>query len=266
MHDQQPCCGYLDLYSKWHDNSEVSFLRDASLENSLTWRVNFKTEVCSKATNPSSALQWIKESETAKSLDDFLTPKPFTDKNFPDMEELDLMMAAALKKCYDKQTHFRKKIRVEEQKAQKNDRFIRGDKIAYFMYDYFRTTGSYDEIQGLSGLFNIRLENDDIQDFDQRWDQALLSASDLPSNKIVESLYISKLQNSSQIQSIMALYNQEIIRGGGQRDKNRVTMCKRSYIEQAQRSKNFRIQNEITERGAVTEGKEQNSFTKRKTR
>ena len=22
-HDQQPCCGYLDLYSKWHDNSEV---------------------------------------------------------------------------------------------------------------------------------------------------------------------------------------------------------------------------------------------------
>ena len=85
------------------------------------------------------------------------------------------------------------------------------------MYDYFRTAGSYDEIQGLSGLFNIRLENDDIQDFDLRWEQALLSASDLPSNKIVESLYISKLQNSSQIQSIMALYNQEIIRGGRQR-------------------------------------------------
>ena len=37
-------------------------------------------------------------------------------------------------------------------------------------------------------------------------------------------------------------------------------------IEQAQKSKNFRLQNEITERGAVTKGKEQNSFTKRKTR
>ena len=37
------------------------------------------------------------------------------------------------------------------------------------------------------------------------------------------------------------------------------------HIEQAQRSKNFRIQSEITERAAETEGKVQNSFTKRKT-
>ena len=62
----------------------------------------------------------------------------------------------------------------------------------------------------------------------------------------------------------MALYNQEITRGGG-RDYYRLRMCVRLYIEQAQRSKNFWTQIEITERGAVTKGKEQNSFTKRKT-
>ena len=88
------------------------------------------------------------------------------------------MMAATLKKCCDKHTHFREKVRVEEQRAQKNDRILRGDRLVYLIYDYFRTTGSYDEIQGLSGLFNVRLENDDIQDFDLRWEQALLSASD----------------------------------------------------------------------------------------
>ena len=133
------------------------------------------------------------------------------------------------------------------------------------IYDYFRTTDSYHEIQGLSGLFNFRLENDDIQDFDLRWEQAL-SASDLPSDKILESLYFSKLQNSSQILTIMATYNQEILRGGGERDYHRLRMCVRSYIEQAQRSNNFRIQNEIAERGAVTKGKGQNSITERKTR
>ena len=37
------------------------------------------------------------------------------------------------------------------------------------------------------------------------------------------------------------------------------------HIEQAQRSKHFRIQSEITERAAETEGKGQNSFTKKKT-
>ena len=74
-------------------------------------------------------------------------------------------MAAALKKCYDKQTHFRKKISVEQQRAQKDNRFLRGRQIAYLIYEYFRPTGSYDEIQGLSGLFSIKLENDDNSGF-----------------------------------------------------------------------------------------------------
>ena len=84
--------------------------------------------------------------------------------------------------------------------------FSRGRQIAYLIYDYFRTTGSYDEIKDLSGLFNIRLEDDDIQNYDLRWEQASLSISDLPSDKMLQSLYLSKLQNSFQIQTIMALY------------------------------------------------------------
>ena len=56
----------------------------------------------------------------------------------------------------------------------------------------------------------------------------------------------------------MAPFNQEILRGGPR-------MCVKLHIVQAQRSKNFRIQSEIAERVAVTKGKGQNSFTKRKT-
>ena len=44
-------------------------------------------------------------------------------------------------------------------------RFLRGGQIAFLINEYFRLIGSYDEIQGLSGLFSIKLENDDIQDF-----------------------------------------------------------------------------------------------------
>ena len=115
--------------------------------------------VCSKAKKPTLALQWIKEVEVAKSQDG---------KHFPDYKELDLMMAEALKRCYDKQTHVRKKISVEEQRAQKDNRFLRGRQIAYLVYEYFRPTIAFDEIQGLSGLFSIKMENDDIQDFDLR--------------------------------------------------------------------------------------------------
>ena len=129
-----PCRGYQDLYSKWHDKSELSFLGDASgrfpdHSEFQSWIVNFRTEVCSKAKNPTLALQWIKEIEAAESLDDLITPKSITGKDLPNFEELELMMATALKRCYDKQTHFRKKISVEEQRAQKDNRFLRGRQI-----------------------------------------------------------------------------------------------------------------------------------------
>ena len=96
------------------------------------------------------------------------------------------------------------------------------------------------------------MENDDIQDFDLRWEQALLLTSDPPSDKVLEGLYVSKLQDSFQAQTIMALENQEILRR--KRDYHRRRMRVKLHVEQARRSKKFRIQSEITERVAVTEG------------
>ena len=103
----------------------------------------------------------------------------------------------------------------------------------FLIFEHVRPTGSCDEIQGLSGLFSIELENDDIQDFALRWEQALLLTSDLPSDKVSEGLYVSKLQDSSQAQTIMALFDQEILPGGGKRDYYRLRMCVKVHIEQA---------------------------------
>ena len=148
--------------------------------------------------------------------------------------------SATLKRCYDKQTYFRKEISVEEQRAQKDNRFPRGRHIAHLIYEYFRPTGSY-ELQGLSWLFSINLDNDDIQDFDLCWEQALSATSDPPSDKVLEGLYVSKLQDSSEAHTIMAHYNHEILRGIGKRDYHRLRMCVKLLVEEAQRSKSFRI-------------------------
>ena len=34
--------------------------------------------------------------------------------------------------------------------------------------------------------FNVSLHRDDIQDFDSRWDQAILSASEVPKENVLE--------------------------------------------------------------------------------
>ena len=80
------------------------------------------------------------------------------------------------------------------------------------IHEHIRASGAYQVVYGLSDLFSIRLQNDDVQDFDVRWDQALLSASDLPSDVILEGLYKSKLQDPVQLQTVLALYDQETAR------------------------------------------------------
>ena len=62
--------------------------------------------------------------------------------------------------------------------------------------EYFRATGAYEEVQGLADLFTMSLQNDDVQDFNVRWDHALLSVSEMFSDPILKGLYKSKLQNS----------------------------------------------------------------------
>ena len=84
------------------------------------------------------------------------------------------------------------------------------------IYEHFRATGAYEAVQGLSDLFNVRLQNDDVQDFDVPWDQALLSASEISTGVILEVLYKSKLQDSVQLQTVLALYDQETVRNNGQ--------------------------------------------------
>ena len=80
------------------------------------------------------------------------------------------------------------------------------------IYDHFRATGACDAAQDRSDLFNLSLHGSDIQDQDTRWDQALLSASEIPRENVLESLYKMKRRDSVQLQSVLAKDDQEIDR------------------------------------------------------
>ena len=73
-----------------------------------------------------------------------------------------------------------------------------------------------------SHLFMKSLQNDDVKDFDVRWDQALLSVSEVPSDVILEGLYKSNLQDTVQHQTVVALYDQETARNNGKPNYQRL--------------------------------------------
>ena len=63
-------------------------------------------------------MHWIKEVEIAKSIDDLMTSQSVEGREFPDCDGLDAMTASALKNLLT-HVHFRERVSVEEQRAQK---------------------------------------------------------------------------------------------------------------------------------------------------
>ena len=128
------------------------------------------------------------------------------------------------------------------------------------IYEYFRATGAHD-------LFTIGLQSNDVHDFDVGWDQDLLSASDMPADVILEGLYKSKLQDSVQLQTVLALYDQEAVRNHGQTSYLRLNTSVKLHIDQMLRTRNFRVWNEVVEKGSVTKSqKGKNACEERKER
>ena len=84
-------------------------------------------------------MQWIKEVELVDSADELRSSSSIRGISMPNFEVLDARIASALNKIIHN-SHFKRKISLEEQKAQKQDRFLRGRQISYLIHDYFRVT------------------------------------------------------------------------------------------------------------------------------
>ena len=78
------------------------------------------------------------------------------------------------------------------------------------MYDYFRVTGAHDTVLDYADVFSITLRNDDVQEFDTRWDEILLSMSKIPSDDVLESFYKLRIRESDQLKTVLELYGMEI--------------------------------------------------------
>ena len=219
-----------------------------------SWKVNFRTEVGSKTVDPHLTLQWIKEVQTAKSIDDLITSRSIVGRtDFTDYDMLDAMIASALKKLLDKHVHFRKRFSVEEQRAQKYGRFSRGRQIACMIYEHIRATGSYDSVQGVSDLFKKqRLQNDDVQDFHVPWDKHYYQQVKHLQKWSWEDC---TSQNCRILMSFRPCWLGTIKKLYETKDHRAIRELKtavRLHLDQAMRARNCRARYEIVERGMVT--------------
>ena len=143
------------------------------------WKIRFKTKVCTCSQFPTKAMMWIKEVEMVDSVDDLKSSLSARGIRMPDFQVLDARIASAPNRIIHN-SHFKKKVRLEEMKVQKEDRFLRGRKIAYLIYEYFRVAGANDSVENYADLFTVRLRKDDIQEFDSNWDGVFIIDDENP--------------------------------------------------------------------------------------
>ena len=99
------------------------------------------------------------------SVDDLKSSCSVGGMQMPDFKVLDAKIASALNRIIHN-TRFKRKVSLEEVKAHKEDRFLRGRQIAYLIYEYFRVAGANDSVEHCADLVTIVLRNDDVQEFD----------------------------------------------------------------------------------------------------
>ena len=128
------------------------------------------------------------------------------------------------------------------------------------IYEYFRVTGANDSVENYADLFTIALRNDDLQEFDSKWDGISLSMTKIPSDDILEGLYKLRIRESEKRKTVLELYDLEIHQKKAGPDYHRLkTMVKRS-IEQDLRNRNFGARNGNYERNVVVKNQGQNSL------
>ena len=104
--------------------SDLHFDKFLTPATFVCWKIRFKTEVCTCSQFPTEAMLWIKEVEMVDSVDDLMSSSSRRGIQMPNFEVLDARIASALNRIIHN-SHFQRRINLEEQKAQKQDRFLR---------------------------------------------------------------------------------------------------------------------------------------------
>ena len=114
---------------------------------------------------------------------------------------------------------------------------------------------SHDTVLDYADLLSVTFHDDNIQEFDTRWDEVLLSMSTISSNDILESLYRLRIRESDQLKTVLELYDMEIHQKVSVPNYRKLkTMVKRS-MDQRLRLRNFDARHGRTESGAVVKSR-----------
>ena len=81
--------------------------------------------------------------------------------------------------------------------------FAEDRSLTWSMCEYFRITGANDSVENYADLFTFVLRNDDVQEFDSKWDGILSSMTKIPPDDFLEGLYKLRTPKSEKLSTVL---------------------------------------------------------------
>ena len=167
--------------------SELHFDNFSTLSAFSCWKIRFKTQegACSKSR--SEAMLWTEEVEMVDSVDDLKSSHSVQGfAHFPNFEMLDADCVCS------EQDHSEFPL---QEKCQSG-----GTESSKRKSVSSRKTVRLHDLRLLSSDWRC---NDDVQEFDTRWDEILLLMSKSPKDDVLESLYKLRIRESDQPKTVL---------------------------------------------------------------
>ena len=194
--------------------------------------------------HPAEALSWMKEVDMANSVDDLKTSRSISRRQYQNFETLDARIATALKKTTQNSNFKKEGPLQDEQKAQEEDRFLRGRQISFVIYEHFWVTGTHETILDFSDITGVTLRGDDVLGFGTRSGGVLLSTHEVLSDNILESLFKMQIRESGQIKTALAVYEQKIAQKSMPPSCQRLKTMVKKFLDLTVRGRNFEADTE----------------------
>ena len=123
------------------------------------------------------------------------------------------------------------------------------------IYDYFRVTGALDTVLDCADLFSVTLRDDNMHEFDTRWNEVLVSMTKISSDEILGSLYKLRIRESDQLKTVLEWYDMVIHQKISVPNYQKLKTMVKVSMDQKLRLRNSDARHERIEPGAVVKSR-----------
>ena len=210
-----------DRENKAKEADKVLIPKFPTPEKYRDWKIKVRDNIAAASAKPDDARSWVgkvyKESQTIEGLDDsegFAT--------------LDAKLLASLTNCAEgdlgRQIATFKELRAREEKP------VKGRHLLLRFHEYFATSIRHGAIYGLEDLMSVKMVNDDLKGFINKWDSVLAGMKKEPENNVLEAYFHLAVKRFKPLEHDLALYDRAA-EGSKERSYDFLITAARAYLE-----------------------------------